>query len=190
MPGRSLQPCCRVATRQPRRSLVYIDWCTHPTSLTIHQSSQHGKSFWFSLSFVETGSRLNKIFRRALVHASQEQERPRLRGRSCSCLYCSRKSHLRDSNPGLQLYESCALPTELRWLVSICLVPAAFLKKSGAPPGESGTLLLELRRRHRSKFLTYRRGAKSVKIDQPGWNVWPSMDTGDVYLGPRAMARW
>ena len=25
------------------------------------------------------------------------------------------KSHLRDSNPGPQLYESCALPTELRW---------------------------------------------------------------------------
>ena len=25
------------------------------------------------------------------------------------------QSHLRDSNPGLQLYESCALPTELRW---------------------------------------------------------------------------
>jgi hypothetical protein len=26
-----------------------------------------------------------------------------------------KESHLRDSNPGLQLYESCALPTELRW---------------------------------------------------------------------------
>ena len=25
------------------------------------------------------------------------------------------QSHLRDSNPGPQLYESCALPTELRW---------------------------------------------------------------------------
>ncbi len=28
------------------------------------------------------------------------------------------ESHLRDSNPGLQLYESCALPTELRWRAS------------------------------------------------------------------------
>ncbi len=27
----------------------------------------------------------------------------------------SHESHLRDSNPGPQLYESCALPTELRW---------------------------------------------------------------------------
>ncbi len=88
-----------------------------------------------------------------------------------------RESHLRDSNPGLQLYESCALPTELRWQVSIRLVPAAVLKKTGVPPGESGTLPLELRRRHRNKFLTYRRGAKGVKVDQPGWNAWPSMET-------------
>src|SRR5271166_4923646 len=42
-----------------------------------------------------------------------------------------RKSHLRDSNPGLQLYESCALPTELRWQVSIRFVPAVVLKKTG-----------------------------------------------------------
>src|SRR5271157_5022849 len=62
LPGRSLQPFCRVATRQPRRSLVYIDWCTHPTSLTIDQSSQHGKSVRFTLSFIEAESRLNKIF--------------------------------------------------------------------------------------------------------------------------------
>src|SRR5271157_4016171 len=82
-----------------------------------------------------------------------------------------------DSNPGLQLYESCALPTELRWLVSICLVPAAVLKKTGVPPGERGTLPLELRRRHRNKFLPYRQGAKGVKVDQPGWNVRPSMET-------------
>jgi len=36
--------------------------------------------------------------------------------------------------------------------VSIRLVPTAVLKKTGVPPGERGTLPLELRRRHRSKF--------------------------------------
>jgi len=55
--------------------------------------------------------------------------------------------------------------------VSIRLVPATVLNKAGVPLGVSGTLPVELRRRHRSKFLTYRRGAKSVKVDQPGWNV-------------------
>ena len=44
--------------------------------------------------------------------------------------YCS-ESHLRDSNPGLQLYESCALPTELRWLLPIRLVPAPSSTKRG-----------------------------------------------------------
>ena len=29
------------------------------------------------------------------------------------------ESHLWDSNPGPQLYESCALPTELRWHVAL-----------------------------------------------------------------------
>jgi len=54
--------------------------------------------------------------------------------------------------------------------VSICLVSATVLTKAGVPLGESGTLPVELLRRHRSKFLTYRRGAKSVKVDQPGWS--------------------
>ena len=61
--------------------------------------------------------------------------------------------------------------------MSIRLVPATVLNKAGVPLGVSGTLPVELRRRHRSKFLTYRRGAKGVKVDQPGWNVWPSMET-------------
>src|SRR5271157_3248458 len=95
------------------------------------------------------------------------------------------QSHLRDSNPGLQLYESCALPTELRWLVSIRLLPATVLNQTRVPLGGSGTLPVELRRRHRSNFLTwhrsnfltYRRGAKGVKVDQPEWNAWPSMET-------------
>ena len=33
--------------------LVYIDWCTHPTSLTIHQSAQRDKSIQFNLSLIE-----------------------------------------------------------------------------------------------------------------------------------------
>ncbi len=103
----------------------------------------------------------------------------------------SGQSHLRDSNPGLQLYESCALPTELRWQVSIRVVPAVVLKKSSVLPGQSGTLPLELRRRHRSKLLSYRRGARGVKVDQPGWNVrGHSWRLRNLYLGPRAMARW
>ncbi len=78
------------------------------------------------------------------------------------------QSHLRDSNPGLQLYESCALPAELRWLVSMRLLarrePSS---RSGRLPGENETLPAKLRRRHHSKLPTYRRGAKGVKVDQP-----------------------
>ncbi len=46
------------------------------------------------------------------------------------------KSHLRDSNPGLQLYESCALPTELRWPVLNSQGPGSAKEIAGGPPKE------------------------------------------------------
>ena len=60
--------------------------------------------------------------------------------------------------------------------MSIRLVPAVVLEKPAVPPGQSGTLPLEPRRRHRSKPLTYRRGATGVKVDQPVLNVCPHME--------------
>ena len=56
-------------------------------------------------------------------------------------------------------------------------MPAPILNQTGVPLGGSGTLPVELRQQHRSKFLTYRRGVKCVKVDQPELNIWPSMET-------------